>query len=92
MTIPEVREDMLREAAQCHDLFLRSKLLAWEAELHRRPPVRKVRREARAATEASEQAVREYAASHPNASYREMSVLFRQSVGRISEALAGRRT
>jgi hypothetical protein len=92
MTIPEIREQILNEAAHCPDLFLRSRLLTWERELHRRPPVRKVRREARAATEASEQAVREYAASHPNASYREMSVLFRQSVGRISEALAGKRS
>jgi hypothetical protein len=92
MTIPEVREAMLAEAKACGDLITRERLLTWERELHRRPPVRKVRREARAATEASEQAVREYAASHPNASYREMSVLFRQSVGRISEALAGKRS
>jgi hypothetical protein len=92
VTIPEVREDMLHEAAHCPDLFLRSKLLAWEAELHRRPPVRKVRREARSVTEASEQAIREYAARHPQASYRKMSAVFGQSIGRISEALAGKRS
>lgn len=91
-TIPEIRLDILREAARCPDLFLQQKMKDWERELHRRPPVRKVQREARSATEASENAIREYAARNPNASYRKMSAVFGQSIGRISEALAGKRS
>lgn len=92
MTIPEIREQILHEAKRCPDLFLRAQMLEWERELHRRPPVRKVQREARSATEASENAIREYAAQNPNASYRKMSAVFGQSIGRISEALAGKRS
>ena len=92
MTIPEVRKAMLAEAKVCTDLMTRALLIELERELHRRPPVRKVQREARSATEASENAIREYAARNPNASYRKMSAVFGQSIGRISEALAGKRS
>jgi hypothetical protein len=91
MTIPEIRTAMLAEAAKCPDLFLRSRLLEWERELHRRPPARKANRHCRPMTEATAEAIREYAAAHPKAGYQVMSARFGVSIGRVSETLAGKR-
>jgi hypothetical protein len=91
-TIPEIREQILHEAARCPDLFLRAQMLEWERELHRRPPVRKAPRQCRTMTDDRTDAIRAYAIAHPKAGYFEMSKIFGVSVGRISESIRGKRS
>lgn len=91
-TIPEIRAAMLAEAKSCGDIVTRARLIEWERELHRRPPVRKAPRQCRAMTDDRTDAIRAYAAARPSAGYHEMSKVFGVSTGRISEALAGKRS
>ncbi|MDR7037361.1 hypothetical protein J2X36_002108 [Methylobacterium sp. BE186] len=91
MTIPEIREQMLAAAAQTFDPAIAEQLKVWEQHLHRRAPVRRAPRHCRPLTDATADAIKEYAAAHPRAGYQIMSARFGVSIGRVSEVLAGKR-
>jgi hypothetical protein len=61
-------------------------------ELHRRSYVRKARAKSAPATTGLYNQIRAYAAANPGASYMEIGQVFKVSNGRVSEALAGKRT
>lgn len=82
MTIPECR-DALRA------IIL--KLREVERNMYRRPAARRARREHAVLTPALARKIRLYAAAHPRMSYRRIGELFNVGIGRVSEAIRGKR-
>lgn len=87
MTIPEVQE-ALCELADRHELPI-LKVLAFE--LYRRKPVRRAPVEHHS-NKSLFRNIRRYALDHPRASYQEIAEYYDTNIGRVSEALVGKRT
>lgn len=85
MTIPEVRERLYEMGSQWHS----EELLRLADQLWRRPYVRSTRRTQRRPSPEQAEAIRIYAAEHPDLSEWQIGVDFGVNQGRISEVLAG---
>lgn len=86
-TIPEIR-------ARLHDLAAEHglpELALLAEETRRRAPCRKAAPRRRSLTPELAQAIRDHARAHPGAAYHEIAERFHTNIGRVSEALAGRR-
>ena len=88
MKIPEVREELRQMAEQLgiprlHDLA---------DELLRRPTVRKTRVKSTKVTVDVETSIRSFARRNPDMSYVEIARYYNVNPGRVSEAIAGKRT
>lgn len=94
-TIPEVRGEMLVvaqrvEAGQINPADIAQHLRRWELDLHRRKPVQRTPPRRRGQSAADD--IRAYAAANPGASYHDIANATQTTIGRVSEALAGKRT
>ncbi len=87
MTIPEVR-DYLFILADQHSM---PELAELATQLYRRPPVRRAKPRRTGGREALYGEIRGYAAAQPDASYHEIANKFDTTIGRVSEAIAGKR-
>ena len=92
MKIPEIRAQILATANTCRDPSLKSRLLTWERELHRRPYVRKASQHSKPTTQGLADRIRHHAVRHPHAPLQEIAVAFGVNIGRVSEALSGKRS
>jgi len=102
MTIPECREELrslirrLRVVVTtpAHKSELKSilrQLRLIERQMYRRRRKRRAAPESNPVTPDLIRKIRKYAIEHPRASYKEMGALYGVSIGRVSEALAGKR-
>jgi hypothetical protein len=91
-TIPEIRAEMLRTADSLKNPALQYLIRSWEKELHRRPYVRKASRKSNPCTDQIDRRIRAYARLHKDASQQEIANAHGVNPGRVSEALAGKRT
>lgn len=92
MRIPEIRAQMLAEADACADPALKTRLLTWERELHRRPYARKAEPSSNPSNRGLAARIRRHAAANPDAPLHEIAAAFGVNPGRVSEAIAGKRT
>jgi hypothetical protein len=93
-TIPELRTELLAMADKMENRepAMANRLREIVQELHRRPAVRKTPPKNRPMDPRIKRNIRKFASQFPNMSYQEIAALFRVNVGRVSEAVAGRRT
>ncbi|MFP5514848.1 MAG: hypothetical protein ACLGJC_17400 [Alphaproteobacteria bacterium] len=93
-TIPDIRGEILVVASSVEagviPADLARTLRRWELDLHRRKPVQRTPPRRRGQSAADD--IRAYAAANPGASYHEIANATRTTIGRVSEALAGKRT
>lgn len=82
MTIPECR-------AELRSIIRRLRLI--ERQMYRRSPKRKAAPESSVMTPYLKGKIRQYARKHSTASYKKIGDVFNVSIGRVSEALAGKR-
>ena len=87
MVIPEIRTEIL---ALTHQLdAITDRLWELEAQLHRRPAVR---RAPRSKSTPPAKLIREFAKANPDMDYADMATQLGVATGRITEALVGKRT
>lgn len=92
-TIPMIRQEMLRMAKlweQAGFEPLTRLVREWEADLHRRKPIRRARPNLWGPTP-EPYAIMTLAAQKPHLSYMQLATELGCSIGRVSEALAGQR-
>lgn len=85
MRIPEVREELKRLADE-HGI---PRLRELAEELYRRPAAKRALPRARMMTDELRQRIREYVATHPTMSNRDVGRHFGVDGGRVSEAVNG---
>lgn len=91
-TIPQVRIELLELADTLNwNLPMQRKLKSLVKSLHRRKPIRRAATENVKFTPAVKAAIKRSARDNPGASYAVLGRQHRVSIGRVSEALAGRR-
>ena len=95
MTIPEVREELLKVAAAMNEYPytkpFAAKLYELEAELYRRRGVRPTKIRSQRVTRYLRQQIRDYKRAHPGFSEQQIAAHFKVNMGRVSEALIGKR-
>lgn len=90
-TIPMIRTELLEIADETRSNSLSRRIKALVTQMYRRPPVRRAKVESVPFTPELARSIRGYARQNQDASYPVMARRFRVSIGRISEALAGKR-
>jgi hypothetical protein len=96
-TIPDLRKRLLAVADRLpfaglpERVALAKELRDIEAQMYRRPYVRKAPASANHMTPALEKRIRRYAWVHPDMTYQEIGTHFGVNSGRVSEVLAGKR-
>lgn len=92
MTIPEIRERLLdiADALSCVPLVAAEIRMLAEAT-RRRPAHRVAPVKSHPMTEGASDQIRDFAECHPHASHMEIAYLFGVNIGRVSEALRGKR-
>jgi hypothetical protein len=89
MRIPEI-QDRLRELASIFETSHRE--VCWLVdELSRRPAVRRAPRTSEPMTPELKAKIRAYAHANPRLGYMEIAAVFNVSLGRVSEAIRGKR-
>lgn len=92
-TIPQLRQEMLSMAQfweQCGFDGLAKLVREWEADLHRRKPIRRAAPNLWGPTP-EPYAIMTLAAQKPHLNYMQIATELGCSIGRVSEALAGQR-
>lgn len=94
-TVPEVRGEMLvvaqrLEAGQIDPADLPTYLRRWEMDMHRRKPIQRAKPQRRGRV-ASED-IKRFMDANPEASYHDAANATHSTIGRVSEALIGKRT
>lgn len=82
MTIPECRDELRAVIRKLREI---------ERNMYRRPAARRARREHDVMTAALARRIRAFAKEHPRMSYRRIGERFNVGIGRVSEAIRGRR-
>ena len=82
MNIPECRDEL-------RSIIARLRVI--EKEMYRRPAVRRARVEHAPLTAARKRRIRAFAKANPKMSYAKIGKYFNVGIGRVSEALAGKR-
>lgn len=93
-TIPQVRTELTELASNLRSEGNRGTAIRINnlvKHMFRRPSVRRAAKESVVFTPAVAREIRSYAAAHPASSYKRMAARFNVTIGRVSEALAGRR-
>lgn len=88
MRIPEIR----RELHKLADDFDIPRLHQLAGELMRRPAVRRAKVRSARVTEELEEDIRNFAKRNPGSHYTDIARYFNVNPGRVSEAIAGKRT
>jgi hypothetical protein len=95
MTIPEVREELLKIAAAMSEYPytkpFAAKLYELEAELYRRRGVLPTKVRSQRVTLDLKRQIRAYKQAHPSLSEQQIAAHFKVNMGRVSEALIGKR-
>lgn len=94
--IPIIRERLVEIGTELSAMGARAAALGQEVqelalETRRRSPVHRGRNQHKPLTDDQKAQIHEYAEAFPDATYKDISLLFDTSVGRISEVLAGKR-
>lgn len=94
-TIPDIRGEMLVvaqriEAGQIDPADLPSYLRRWELDMHRRKPIQRAKPRRRGKVAAEE--IKAFMDRNPGASYHDAANATNSGIGRVSEALIGKRT
>lgn len=97
MKLPEARDRIkaigIRQAELTQELYvLAQEAIALTEQLKRRSPVRRVGPRLIPLTPERRAALKDYADTHPLASYIDIAKVFHTSIGRVSEVVAGFRT
>lgn len=90
-TIPQIRTELLEIADETRSANLSRRIKSLVTQMYRRAPVRRAKIESVPFTPALAREIRGYARLNPKVSYPTMARRFTVSIGRISEALAGKR-
>lgn len=90
-TIPQVREELLKLANTLDDRGTVRKLKNLVKHMYRRAPVRRAGREHIALTPMLVARIKKVASMNSDISYATLGRMFNVSIGRVSEALAGKR-
>lgn len=90
-TIPQVRKELLEIANTTRSPQLSRKLKLLVNNMYRRPAVRRAAKEHAEYTPELGRRIKLYALGHPTASYTVIAAHFDVSIGRVSEAIAGKR-
>lgn len=96
LTIPQVRACLLTLAAALRSGDASPEAAADDIEglvvhLHRRKAIRKAPVKQAGLTKKMAHAIRLFAEANPEVNYQEMATVFETNIGRVSEALAGKR-
>ena len=89
-TIPQVRSELL-ELAETVSPSAGRKIKYLVRQMKRRPSVRKANKESVTFTPTLARSIRTFATRNPANSYKTIAAQFNVSVGRVSEAIAGKR-
>lgn len=89
-TIPQVRKELL-VIAESQPEAVQRKIRALVRDMYRRPAVRRVKIESVEYTPELGRRIKTFANSRRNMSYKRIANRFHVSIGRVSEALVGKR-
>jgi hypothetical protein len=92
-TIPKIRKELLMLANKL-DIKCPAharKIRRLVKQMKRRSPIRRSRRESASLTPELALRIRKVALANPSTSYMQLARIFATSIGRVSEALAGKR-
>lgn len=92
-TIPQVRTALKLVATEVDQLNpnIARRIRGLILDMYRRPAVRKVKTESVEFTPELGRKIKAFARNNPNKSYKRIANRFNVSIGRVSEALAGKR-
>lgn len=90
-TIPQVRKELLLLADAVRNDKVSRKLKSLVRNMYRRPYARKARTESITCTPELARQIKFFARSNPTWSYKRIANNFNVSIGRVSEAVAGKR-